>query len=116
MENRSQELQAYAEQLLRQQDFYSYQEKAWLRHELRLVLRCLLRIDASLSQLLKQYHCAQVENSEEQQLSRLIRRVRNRLKVLPMEPVLSDVSPVALHPAKSKLAMSPCLQPVNVNE
>lgn len=97
-----QDLRDYAERLLGQKSFYSYQERGSLMSKLRVVKRRLYKIEASLVPLVSYTEGFCQEDTE---VARLIRRIRNRLKVLPMEPVLSDVKSVAVKPVCAKMRL-----------
>ncbi len=96
------DLRDYAERLLEQKSFYSHQERGSLISKLRVINRRLKKIESSLAPLLARQGGFCQEDTE---IARLRRRIRNRLKVLPMEPILSDVTSVAVKCAKLRLPL-----------
>lgn len=90
------DLRDYAQRLLVQKSFYSFQERNAFAAKLRVVLKRLKKIEKSLSSL------DGVAEDGDSEIRRLIRQISNRIKVLPMEPIMSDVCGVAI---KGKLRL-----------
>ena len=76
--------------LLATHEFYHQQEKTKFSYELQTILRELQKVKLELGHLIKAINGQEVTSGLETELDGLIRKLTNRVKVLPLEPILEE--------------------------